>query len=62
MTDERRRTGEGDDVRIDVDQERELRYWAEKFGVTQDEIRQAVKAAGPMVKDVRHRLSLNRSY
>src|SRR3954471_5194544 len=62
MADDLRQTGKPDDARINVEQEHELRYWSEKFGVTADEIRQAVKAAGPMVKDVRQKLAGNRSY
>jgi hypothetical protein len=29
-----------------------MRYWTEKFGVSADQLRQAVKAAGSIVKDV----------
>jgi hypothetical protein len=38
--------------RINVHEDYELRYWAEKFGVTQERIRQAVKTSEPMVKDI----------
>lgn len=62
MADDLKQAGKPDDSRINVDQEHEVRYWAEKFGVSSDEIRSAVKAAGPMVKDVRQRLGANRSY
>src|SRR3954468_23706988 len=62
MADDLKKTGKPDDARINVEQEHELRYWSAKFGVTADEIRQAVKAAGPMVKDVRQKLACNRSY
>jgi hypothetical protein len=49
-------------TRINVDQEHEVKYWSEEFGVTEEEIRQAVKTAGPMVKDIRKKLAANRSY
>jgi hypothetical protein len=62
MADDLKQTGRPDDQRINVEQDHEVRYWADKFGVSQDEIRAAVKAAGPMVKDVRQRLGANRSY
>lgn len=62
MADDLGKTGLPDDARINIDQEHEVKYWAGKFGVTPDEIRSAVKAAGPMVKDVRQRLGANRSY
>jgi len=51
-----------DDEHINVEQPQELAYWAEKFGVTHDEIRAAVRVAGPVVADVRRRLAQNRSY
>jgi hypothetical protein len=62
MADDVEKSGKPDDARIDVDQEHEVRYWAGQFGVTPDEIRSAVRVAGPMVKDVRRRLAANRSY
>jgi hypothetical protein len=62
MADNPQQTGKPDDARINVEQDHELRYWAEEFGVTREELRAAVKAAGPMVRDVRARLGANRSY
>lgn len=62
VADDPRQAENPDDTRIDLDQEQEVRYWSKKFGVTEEEIRQAVKSAGPMVKDVRARLAANRSY
>ena len=43
--------------RIDINQPGEVRRWAERFGVTEEEIRQAVKAAGPQIAAVRARLA-----
>lgn len=57
MADDLRQTGKSDDSRIDVDQDHELRYWSEKFGVSRDELRKAVQAAGPVVKDVQRHLN-----
>lgn len=51
-----------EEARIDVGQAREVSYWAEQFGVTAGEIREAVKSAGPRLKDVRKRLAKHRSY
>jgi hypothetical protein len=31
-------------------------YWAEKLGVSREELRKAVQTAGPMVKDVQRHL------
>jgi hypothetical protein len=62
MADNLKQTGKPDDARINVEQDHELDYWSGKFGVTRDEIRAAVKAVGPMVKDVGERLGKNPSY
>lgn len=62
MADDPKQTGRPDDVRINVEQEHEIQYWADEFGVSREEVRAAVRAAGPMVKDVRARLGANRSY
>src|SRR5262245_16107780 len=42
--------------RINVSQEHECRYWAEKFGVSPGELKAAVSKAGPMVEDVAREL------
>jgi hypothetical protein len=34
-------------TRVDVDQPQDRRYWAHKFGVTEDELRKAVDTVGP---------------
>jgi hypothetical protein len=57
MADDLKQTGKPDDSRIDVNQDHELRYWSEKFGVSRDELRKAVQTAGPMVKDVQRHLN-----
>jgi hypothetical protein len=62
MADDLKQTGKPDDARINVEQDHEVQYWADKFGVSRDEIRRAVKAAGPMVKDVRERLGAGRPH
>ena len=57
MADDLKQTGRQDDERINVEQEHEVGYWAEKLGVSRARLRQAVQAAGPMVKDVQRHLS-----
>src|SRR5688500_3884201 len=47
MADNLKQTGRLDDSRINVDQDHELKYWSEKLGVSRDELRKAVQAAGP---------------
>lgn len=57
MADDLKQSGRHDDERINVEQDQELGYWSEKFGVSRDELRRAVQAAGPMVKDVQSHLN-----
>jgi hypothetical protein len=52
MSDDTKDRGQRDRSRIDVSQEHECRYWSEKFGVSADDLKQAVGQVGPMVKDV----------
>ena len=52
MSDDTRNRGQGDRDRIDVSQEQECRYWSEKFGVSAEKIKDAVKDVGPMAKNV----------
>ena len=56
MADDLKITGKQDDERINVDQDHELSYWSKKLGVSRDQLRKAVQAAGPMVKDVQRHL------
>jgi hypothetical protein len=57
MADDLKQTGRQDDERINVEQEHELNHWAEKLGVEREQLRKAVQAVGPMVKDVRRHLA-----
>lgn len=57
--DDKSKKGKGDDSRINVHESYELQYWSEKFNVTTDQLRQAVKAAGTSVKDVETYLKQN---
>ena len=57
MSDDLKKTGRQDDERINVEQDHELGYWSDKLGVSRDELRKAVQAAGPMVKDVQRHLN-----
>ena len=52
MTDDKSKRGPADRDRINVNEERELRYWCHKFGCTEGELRAAVKARGVIAKDV----------
>jgi len=56
MPDDPRNRGQQDRQRIDVSQEHECRYWSERFGVSPERLRQAVREAGPMVNAVKEYL------
>ena len=54
--DDKTKKGPQDASRVNVNEPWELRYWTQKFGVTAEKLRTAVKAVGPMVKDVETQL------
>jgi hypothetical protein len=56
MPDNRSLRGKPDQIRINVHEDYELRRWCAHFGVTADQLRAAVHAVGPMVKDVQRYL------
>jgi len=60
MSDDRSRTGQADRVRINANQEHELRDWSAKFRVTPGELRAAVDKVGVMAKDVERELQSHR--
>lgn len=48
--------GPRDRERIDIHQDHEVRYWTDKFGITAEELREAVQAVGPMADAVEQRV------
>jgi hypothetical protein len=52
MADHRKKV-ECDDVRLNIDSDHEMKHWAKKFGVSQNELRAAIAKAGPVVRDIR---------
>jgi len=56
MADDKTKAGKPDRDRINVNEDYELRDWSNKFGVSEAELRAAVKAVGPMAKDVAQKL------
>lgn len=56
MSDDKSNRGAPDRDRIDVNEEYELQYWSEKFGVSRDQLKQAVAKVGPMAKEVQRQL------
>ena len=42
----------GDKTRIDLNQSYQVAYWKERFGISQEELGNAVRAAGELAKKV----------
>lgn len=57
MADDLKNRGEPDRSRINMAEPHEVRYWTKELGVTEEQLQQAVKSAGPMVASVRQYLS-----
>jgi hypothetical protein len=58
MSDDPGNRGGQDRTRIDVNQDYELRDWAKKFGVTPQQLKEAVQAVGTKAADVEKRLKV----
>ncbi|CAN5380674.1 hypothetical protein BH09PSE5_BH09PSE5_27360 [soil metagenome] len=52
MADDRTLRGPQDAARINVNEEHEVRYWTAKFGVTREQLIEAVESAGVMANVV----------
>jgi hypothetical protein len=61
MADDPTKRGGQDRARVSVEQEHEARYWAGKWGVTEAELRAAVKQVGPMVSDLERHFGSSRT-
>ncbi|MBS1618746.1 MAG: DUF3606 domain-containing protein [Bacteroidetes bacterium] len=56
MSDDKNKNGKQDRDRINVNEAYELRDWAEKFGVSAEELKKAVAEVGPMASAVEQQL------
>jgi hypothetical protein len=56
MADDRNVRGAVDRSRINMQEDYEVRYWTEKWSVTREQLAEAVRAVGVMVKDVAAKL------
>lgn len=56
MADDLSKRGPPDGIRINVNEEWEVRDWSKHFGVSADQLRAAVKVVGVMAKDVKRYL------
>lgn len=52
MSDDTTKRGPADRTRINVNEDYELQYWSEKFGVSRERLRAAVEKVGVMAEDV----------
>ncbi|HUR10104.1 MAG TPA: DUF3606 domain-containing protein [Flavitalea sp.] len=53
MADDLDKTGKGDSARININQPHELTYWAKTLGISEQLLRNAVLATGPVVENVK---------
>ena len=56
MADDLTKRGEPDRDRININEDWELRDWAQKFGVSQEELKRAVQQVGDRAEAVRQHL------
>lgn len=56
MADDLGKKGAQDRSRINAHEDHELRYWSEKWNVSHEELKRAVRKVGPMVDDVAREL------
>ena len=56
MADDKSKTGSPDRDRINLSEVYEVQYWTKELGVSEQELREAVKAVGNTSKAVRERL------
>jgi len=55
--DNRQQKGSPDRDRINLTENYEVEYWAKRFGITPERLREVVKTAGTSVKDVENYLN-----
>ena len=60
MADDPSQRGAQDRTRVNVEQEHERRYWSDKFGVSESELRRAVDEVGVQAADVEKHLKGSR--
>lgn len=52
MPDDKTKRGEPDRSRVNIHEPYEMHYWSEKFQVSEERLRQAVRKVGTSVKEV----------
>jgi hypothetical protein len=61
MADDKGKTGKPDRDRININEDYEVRDWSEKFGVTHQELLEAVQAIGDRAEDVERYLKKSKA-
>jgi len=56
MSDDLTNRGHQDRARINVNEDHELRYWTKELGVSEQQLKEAVKAVGVAVEAVKEHL------
>lgn len=56
MADDLKKSGPADAKRVNVNEKWEVDHWTKKFGVTEAQLKAAVKAVGVMADDVEKQL------
>jgi hypothetical protein len=56
MSDNKEDRGPADRSRINVNEDYEVRYWTKELGVSEDRLRELVKAVGPSADKIREAL------
>ena len=57
MADDPKQARPQDAQRVNVNQDHELRYWSQKFGVSPEQLKRVVDRVGPMADDVERVIS-----
>jgi hypothetical protein len=52
MADDKTKVRPQDSNRVNVNEDYELQYWSEKFGVSREQLKSAVQQVGPIASDV----------
>ncbi len=60
MADNKNTVGKPDRDRISLSEDYEVQDWSKKYGVTPEQLREAVKQVGPMASDVEAYLKKNK--
>jgi hypothetical protein len=52
MADDKSKSGAADRARVNTHEKHELAYWTKKWGITEEQLKTAASAAGPMSANI----------